>query len=345
VYCTKCGTKNEDNNAFCKNCGAKLVKSATNNSGVAQTHNSMNFILITGVAVIAILVIVGLVFWKKGDSSEVASTTEVVQEEAVAVRHELSNDEMQAISIYEDTEIDSDIDKSKSMGTSSENWELGFGQEGAQPTGNASVDELRKYDAYYVGSDAEKVIYLTFDTEYENGNTQLILDALNKHNVSATFFVTGTYLESAPELVKQMVEDGHFVGNHTYHNLHMSSISSKESFEKQMRDVEGKFKEITGTEIAHFYRPPRGAYNTNNLAMAKKMGYHTFFWSLAYVDWYEDKQPTKEEAFKKLVGQIHSGAIVLLHSTSKTNSEILDELLTRWEEMGYTFRTLEDFVV
>jgi len=224
-----------------------------------------------------------------------------------------------------------------------ENWGLGFGQEGTQPTGNASAEELQKYDAHYVGSSAEKVIYLTFDAGFENGNTQPILDALKKHQVPATFFVVGHYLESAPELVKQMVADGHFVGNHTYHHLDMSSISSKESFEKEMRDVEKKFKEITGTELARFYRPPQGKYSTKNLAMAKELGYDTFFWSLAYVDWYQDKQPTKEEAFKKLLGRIHPGAIVLLHSTSKTNGEILDELLTKWEEMGYTFRTLEDF--
>lgn len=227
---------------------------------------------------------------------------------------------------------------------SSENWGLGFGAEGAQPTGNASASELLKYNAHYVGDNSEKVIYLTFDAGYENGNTQPILDALKKHNVPATFFVVGHYLESAPDLVKQMVADGHFVGNHTYHHLDMSSIASKESFEKEMKDVESKFQEITGKELTHFYRPPQGKYNTKNLEMAKDLGYHTFFWSLAYVDWYQDKQPTKEEAFSKLVGRIHPGAIVLLHSTSKTNGEILDELLTKWEEMGYTFRTLEDFV-
>ncbi len=226
---------------------------------------------------------------------------------------------------------------------STANWGLGFGQEGSQPTGNATVEELKKYDAYYVGNNSEKVIYLTFDAGFENGNTAPILDALKKHNVPATFFVVGHYLESAPELVKRMVAEGHYVGNHTYHHLDMSSISSKESFEKEMKDVETKFKEITGGELARFYRPPQGKYNTKNLEMAKDMGYHTFFWSLAYVDWYQDKQPTHEEAFKKLVGRIHPGAVVLLHSTSKTNGEILDELLTKWEEMGYTFRTLEDF--
>lgn len=226
---------------------------------------------------------------------------------------------------------------------SGENWGLGFGQAGSQPTGNASAEELKKYNAYYVGSDAEKVIYLTFDAGYENGNTQPILDALKKHNVHATFFVVGHYLESAPELVKQMVADGHFVGNHTYHHLDMSSISSMEAFKKEMQDVEDLFREITGQELARFYRPPQGKYSTKNLEMAKELGYHTFFWSLAYVDWYQDKQPTKEEAFKKLIGRIHPGAIVLLHSTSQTNGQILDELLTQWEAQGYTFRTLEDF--
>ena len=225
-----------------------------------------------------------------------------------------------------------------------ENWGLGFGAEGSQPTGNASTEELEKYNAHYVGDSSEKVIYLTFDAGYENGNTEPILDALKKHNVKATFFVVGHYLESAPDLVKRMVEEGHSVGNHTYHHLDMSSISSQGSFQKEMDDVASLFKEITGKEITMYYRPPQGKYSTENLKMAKDLGYHTFFWSLAYVDWYQDKQPTKEEAFNKLVGRIHPGAIVLLHSTSKTNGEIMDELLTKWEEMGYTFRTLEDFV-
>lgn len=228
------------------------------------------------------------------------------------------------------------------MVLNSENWGLGFGQEGSQPTGNVSAEELKKYDAYYVGTPQEKVIYLTFDAGYENGNTEAILDALKKHNVPAAFFVVGHYLESAPDLVKRMVEEGHTVGNHTYHHPDMSAISDKAAFQKEMEDVEALFQEITGQEMVKFYRPPQGKYSVGNLEMAKELGYQTFFWSLAYVDWYQDKQPTREEALKKLVGRIHPGAIVLLHSTSKTNGEILDELLTTWEELGYRFGKLED---
>lgn len=223
-----------------------------------------------------------------------------------------------------------------------ENWGLGFGAEGTQPTGNVSAAELKNYDAYYVGDSAKKVIYLTFDCGYENGNTAPILDALKKHNVPATFFVVGHYLESAPELVKRMVAEGHTVGNHTYHHPDMSKISDAAAFRKEMDDVSCLYKELTGCEMVKFYRPPQGKYSTANLQMAKDLGYQTFFWSLAYVDWNVDAQPSREEAIQKLTSRIHPGAIVLLHNTSKTNGEVLDELLSKWEEMGYTFEKLEN---
>ena len=223
-----------------------------------------------------------------------------------------------------------------------ENWGLGFGAEGTQPSGTASAKKLKEYNAYYVGDAGEKKIYLTFDCGYENGNSPAILDALKKHNAPATFFVVGHFLESAPEMVKRMVEDGHTVGNHTYHHYDMSKISDPVSFQKEMDDVRALFQETTGTEMAMYYRPPQGKYSVENLQMAKDLGYSTFFWSLAYVDWNVDAQPSHEEAFSKLTGRIHPGAVVLLHNTSKTNGEILDELLTKWEEMGYTFGKLEE---
>ncbi len=226
--------------------------------------------------------------------------------------------------------------------SASENWGLGGYGDGVKPTGIAPAEELKKYDAYYVGDGDEKVIYLTFDAGYENGNTEPILDALKKHHAPATFFVVGHYLESAPDLVKRMVAEGHSVGNHTYHHLDMSQISDMESFQKEMDGVSDLFFQITGKELSMYYRPPQGKYSTGNLKMAQELGYQTFFWSLAYVDWYEDKQPSKEEALQKLTDRIHPGAVVLLHSTSKTNGIVLDELLGKWEEMGYRFRPLSD---
>ena len=221
------------------------------------------------------------------------------------------------------------------------NWGLSFPGEGQMPVGNATADYLKQFNAYYAQNTQDKVIYLTFDAGYENGNTPAILDALKKHRVPAAFFVVGNYLETSPDLVKRMLSEGHIVANHTYHHPDMSKIASKEDFQKELTSLEEKFQEITGQAMPKYYRPPQGKYSEANLKMAKEMGYHTFFWSLAYVDWYQDRQPSKEEAFKKLLGRIHPGAIVLLHSTSSTNAAILDELLTSWEEMGYTFRSID----
>ena len=225
-----------------------------------------------------------------------------------------------------------------------DNWGLGFLEEGTVPTGNVSAEELAKEDAFYVGDTQKKVIYLTFDCGYENGNTEKIMDALKKHNATGTFFVVGNFLETAPQIVKRMAKEGHLVGNHTYHHPDRSKIGDLESFGKEIGDVEKLYEEITGEKMVKLYRPPQGKFNLQNLKMAKELGYHTFFWSLAYVDWYEDKQPTPEEAYAKLLPRIHPGAVVLLHSTSSTNGQILDELLTKWEGMGYTFGTLMDFL-
>ncbi len=168
------------------------------------------------------------------------------------------------------------------------------------------------------------------------------LDTLQAHQVPATFFLVGNYLEQNPELVQRMVQDGHTVGNHTYHHYDMSKISDPTTFRQELESLEELFYEVTGTELPHYYRPPQGCYSEENLKMAQALGYKTVFWSLAYVDWYQDKQPTREEAMNKLIPRTHPGAVILLHSTSTTNAEILGDLLSTWENLGYTFGTLDD---
>ena len=220
-------------------------------------------------------------------------------------------------------------------------WGLSFHTEGQPPTGPAGQKQLQQYDAAYLGDTDQKVIYLTFDSGYENGCTEKILDVLKKHNAPAAFFLVGNYIEKNADLVRRMVDEGHIVGNHTMHHFDMSKLVDKEAFTKELQDVEMLFKEITGKELPKYYRPPQGIYSQENLQMAKELGYKTVFWSLAYVDWNNDAQPSKEEAFNKLLPRIHNGAVVLLHSTSATNAEILDELLTKWEAAGYTFASID----
>ena len=220
-------------------------------------------------------------------------------------------------------------------------WGLSFPQPGLTPTAPASPDTLRQYDAVFLGNTEEKVLYLTFDAGYENGHTAAILDTLKTHNVKAAFFLVGNYLEKNADLVRRMVDEGHIVGNHTKSHPDMSAISDAAAFRTELEGVESLFQEITGKELPKYYRPPQGIYSEQNLRMAKDLGYKTVFWSLAYADWDNHNQPAEDAAIKRLLDRTHNGAVILLHSTSKTNASILDRLLTKWEEMGYRFETVD----
>ena len=221
-------------------------------------------------------------------------------------------------------------------------WGLSFQTEGQAPGGPATSAQLAKFDAAYLGDTQEQVLYLTFDAGFENGCTGKILDVLKKHNVPAVFFLVGNYIEKNPDLVRRMVSEGHIVGNHTMRHPDMSKITDKAAFQKELQELESLYQSVVGSEMPKYYRPPQGTYSEENLRMAQELGYKTVFWSLAYVDWNNDSQPTAQQAFAKLLPRTHNGAVVLLHSTSQTNAEILDELLTRWENMGYRFAPLDE---
>ncbi len=224
------------------------------------------------------------------------------------------------------------------------NTSLGWGQ-GTQvdslnrPVGSLSYQEkYGKYDAYFIGSN-EKVIYLTFDEGYENGYTASLLDTLKKKGVTATFFITGDYLKSQPELVQRMLDDGHTVGSHTENHLNLvnSSISKRESeistLHQQMQDQYG----YTMTLL----RTPEGVFSEQVLAQAQGMGYKTVFWSFAYKDWDPNNQMATSTAYQKAVAGIHPGAIYLLHAVSKTNAAILGDLIDEMRRQGYTFGVLQ----
>ncbi len=224
------------------------------------------------------------------------------------------------------------------------NWGLSFQQEGSAPIGNATPEYLAGYNAFYLapGDSSEKKIYLTFDAGYENGVTEKLLDVLKEEKVPAAFFVVGNFIEENPQIIKRMEAEGHVVGNHTMHHPDMSAIAAEDDFKKELTELENAYRKATGKEMKKFYRPPQGKYSEANLAQANKLGYTTVFWSLAYVDWLQDQQPSREEALNLLNKRIHPQAIVLLHSTSKTNGEILQELIQGWKAQGYTFCSIED---
>lgn len=255
-------------------------------------------------------------------------------------------------------DVYSDVSPQKAVAAAADgNWGLSFQEKGKTPIGNATSDYLKKYNAYYTGNEgnegdksakteSEKEsrgnIYLTFDVGYENGYTEGLLDVLKEEKVPAAFFVVGNFVEENPELVKRMADEGHIVGNHTMHHPDMSAISDEAAFKKELGELEAAYEKAVGKKMQKFYRPPQGKYSEANLEMANKLGYTTVFWSLAYVDWLQDSQPSKADSLNLLNERIHPGAIVLLHSTSKTNSQILSELIQGWKSQGYSFRALTE---
>ena len=222
-------------------------------------------------------------------------------------------------------------------------WGLKYEKAEEIPVGNATSEYLKTFNAYYHGTpdSGSKILYLTFDAGYENGFTPKLLDTLKENNVPAAFFLVGTYLKSNPELVKRMVDEGHIIGNHSMKHANMSKKSAKD-FKADLKQFEERYESVVGAPMSKYYRPPEGVFTEANLIAAKEAGYKTVLWSATYVDWDTKKQPTKAYAFEKLLPRLHPGAIILLHSTSATNADILGELIAKCRELGYEFKGLDD---
>lgn len=214
-------------------------------------------------------------------------------------------------------------------------------EKGKTPVGNATSEELAAYNAWFAASPEENIIYLTFDCGYENGNTPAILDALQKHQAPAAFFVVGNFLSDQPDLVKRMAAEGHIVGNHTWSHPDMSKISTQEAFSEELNRVSALYQETTSQEMVKFYPASAGKIQHAEPADGKRSRLSDFFLESCLCRLVPGSAADPRGAFKKLTGRIHPGAIVLLHNTSSTNAEILDELLTKWEEMGYSFGSLD----
>jgi peptidoglycan-N-acetylmuramic acid deacetylase len=213
------------------------------------------------------------------------------------------------------------------------------------PSAGKELDQLlAKYDAFYLGNPNKKEIYLTFDNGYENGYTAKILDVLKEKKVPATFFVTGHYLDTAPDLVKRMVKEGHIVGNHSWHHPDLTQVSN-ERLRKELESVRKKTEELTGQKGMMYLRPPRGIFSERTMAVARELGYCHVFWSLAFVDWQTNNQKGWKYAYDNIMKQIHPGAVLLLHTVSKDNADALAKAIDDLRKQGYTFKSLDDLMM
>lgn len=233
-----------------------------------------------------------------------------------------------------------DYDKYKALDDTANGWGLKK-NEGAAPSVPKSITEtLSKYGAVYMGG-REKAIYLTFDEGYENGQTEKILDILKETNTPAAFFITGGYIDSEPEIVKRMTDEGHIVGNHTNSHPSMPSVKDNKKLADDILKLNEKYEKLCGKEMKYF-RPPAGEYSERTLCLTNDMGLKTVFWSFAYVDWEKDSVKGGDYAYSHIMPYLHGGEIMLLHAVSKDNADALKQIITDAKEKGFVFLSLDE---
>lgn len=221
-------------------------------------------------------------------------------------------------------------------------WGFRRGENHEQATLDTKSEKvIREYNGISMGNKDNPYVYLTFDCGYEAGYTEKILDVLEKYNVNATFFITGHYLNSASDLVKRMIEDGHIVGNHTVNHKCLPNITDEE-IKAEVMNLHNSLYEKFGYEMT-FFRPPKGEFSQRTTKIVKDLNYTTVMWSSAYDDWDNNKQGRVEYGKKKVLDNLHNGCVLLLHSTSSDNAQILEEVIIEARNMGYEFKSLNDF--
>ena len=193
----------------------------------------------------------------------------------------------------------------------------------------------------YVGDKNSQNIYLTFDCGYENGYTGKILDVLKEKGVTATFFLTGHYVDSASDLVLRMKNEGHTLANHS--NLHKNiTMISNDEIKKEIVDLEQKYFNLTGTYLTKFFRPPAGNFDKKSLEVVQSLGYTSLFWSVSYKDW--NHQNDFSVALKEVIDNIHNGAIILLHAVSSANADALGIIIDKLQDKGYIIASTEELL-
>lgn len=199
---------------------------------------------------------------------------------------------------------------------------------------------LTAYDGIYTGPDPGAV-YLTFDQGYENGNTPVILDALARGGVKATFFLTETYIRANPELVRRMADEGHVVGNHTAtHPSLPSLVDDPDAFARELAATEAAYTEITGGAMSRVMRPPMGEYSARSMWRTQRLGYTSVFWGFAHRDWIVDDQPPVDVTVERILSGSHPGAVYLLHGVSSSDAQALDAAIEGLRAQGYRFGVL-----
>ena len=210
-------------------------------------------------------------------------------------------------------------------------------KDGSRPLGGADINELKKYNTFYMGPN-KKIIYLTFDEGALETYVKEIVAVLDKNDVKATFFLCHTYMISNKDLIKNMVKSGHLIGNHTVNHQSMPSLANRDKFNDylfEIKKMEDSYFKIVGKNMEKIYRDPRGEWSFRDLQIMKDLGYKNYFYSAYYMDFENDV--SKDYALNELLSRIHNGAIYLIHPKNKGNLEAMDDFIKEVKKRGFIF--------
>ncbi len=227
------------------------------------------------------------------------------------------------------------------INSSSFGWGFKKNDNHEQPYIGTYQKEIEDTNSYYVGDKDTKQVFLTFDAGYDNGNMIKILDVLSEKDIIATFFITGDFLERFSDLVIEMSNRGHIIGNHTWSHSNISLLGKNQIYD-EIQKVENKYKELTGKTIDKYFRPPAGVFNNKSLKIIKSIGYSTIFWSVAYKDWETNNQGNIDKAVNSVIENLHNGAIILLHTVSSDNVIALPKIIDEIRNQGYEINSINN---
>ena len=202
----------------------------------------------------------------------------------------------------------------------------------------AASSQTRKIPIYSVGTQ-EKKMCLTFDAAWGNEDTQQLIDILAKHNIKATFFIVGEWVDKYPESVKALSDAGHSIQNHSDTHPHLTQLS-RDKVVQELENCNDKIEAITGVR-PDLIRVPYGDYNNAVIEAAESIDMYTIQWDVDSLDW---KDLSADDIHSKVVSKVKEGSIVLFHNAALHTPEALPTIIEDLLKDGYEFVTVGELI-
>lgn len=196
----------------------------------------------------------------------------------------------------------------------------------------------RKLPIYCVDA-KDKKIAISFDASWGANNTVKILDILDKHNVKATFFLVGRWVDEFPEETKEIYKRGHEIGNHSNTHPDMTKIPDSKIVE-ELAATDAKIMKITGKPTTLF-RFPGGAYDNRSIQAIEGTNHKCIQWDVDSIDW---KENGAEKEYKRVISKTQPGSIILFHNAAKYTPENLPKIIEELKAQGYEFVKISDLI-